>query len=156
MCKGPNDRPGQRHCSSCHKSYQAEWRKQKTLERNPVIEAVKRDRRIKEKYDLSPDGLEAMLMSQGYACEICATEFGDEPINCYCVDHDHATGYVRGLLCRRCNQALGMLEDEPRFFDRAAHYLRVRSAKIEAPKPKVTMASILERLGEPETREAAE
>lgn len=40
------------------------------------------------------------------------------------VDHNHKTGKVRGLLCRRCNQALGKLEDDPALFEAAATYLR--------------------------------
>ena len=40
------------------------------------------------------------------------------------VDHDHKTGKIRGLLCRRCNQAIGKLNEDPRLLDRAAAYLR--------------------------------
>jgi hypothetical protein len=41
----------------------------------------------------------------------------------WCVDHDHATGRVRGLLCAACNAALGLLQDNPRVILSAADYL---------------------------------
>lgn len=156
MCKGVNDRPGQRHCAACHKAYMTEWRRERAVELNPVVEAVKRDRRIEKKYRVSPDDLEAMLAKQDSACAICITPFGDLPVDRYNVDHDHNTGHVRGLLCQRCNQALGMMEDDPVKLDRAAQYLRLRAVTpILASKPIVTMAAILARLGRP-TAEAAE
>lgn len=145
-CKGVNDRPGQRHCAECHRVYQAEWRGKKTAERHPIVEAVKRDRRIKNKYNLSPEENEALLRIQDYACAICVTKFGDEHMERPRVDHDHTTGHVRGLLCHKCNVAIGLMDDQPRFFDLAAQYLRSRSsAQIIPPKPKATMASILQR-----------
>jgi ATP-dependent exoDNAse (exonuclease V) beta subunit len=44
-------------------------------------------------------------------------------------DHDHVTGQVRGLLCRRCNLALGHLLDDPILVHRAAAYLDEWRAK---------------------------
>lgn len=40
-----------------------------------------------------------------------------------CVDHNHETGEIRGLLCNRCNRTIGLLEDDPEFFKRAYDYL---------------------------------
>jgi Recombination endonuclease VII len=48
-----------------------------------------------------------------------------------CVDHDHSTGQVRGLLCKRCNYALGLLEDTKSLV-RAVEYLhRALDAQLE-------------------------
>lgn len=49
-------------------------------------------------------------------CEIC----GNEPKH---IDHCHATGVVRGHLCRQCNLALGMFQDSPELLDKAKEYL---------------------------------
>lgn len=49
-----------------------------------------------------------MLLAQGNACAICRLLFTETPR----IDHDHATGAVRGLLCHHCNVALGLLRDD--------------------------------------------
>lgn len=43
------------------------------------------------------------------------------------IDHCHDTGWVRGMLCNRCNVALGMLHDNPKFLARALLYLNGES-----------------------------
>jgi Recombination endonuclease VII len=43
------------------------------------------------------------------------------------VDHDHATGKVRGLLCHTCNVALGLLQDSPGLLANALSYVRHHS-----------------------------
>jgi Recombination endonuclease VII len=45
----------------------------------------------------------AMLRVQGGGCAICGAKPKTRRLH---VDHDHATGQVRGLLCHRCNRAL--------------------------------------------------
>lgn len=46
---------------------------------------------------------ERLLAAQGGHCAICPNTPKTRRLN---VDHDHATGKVRGLLCHRCNRAL--------------------------------------------------
>lgn len=71
----------------------------------------------KSKYGLSPGRYNQMRLEQGNACAICRRE---KPL---CVDHDHETKKVRGLLCQTCNRALGMLQDSPSRARSAAEYL---------------------------------
>jgi hypothetical protein len=66
------------------------------------------DRR--KRYGTSQAEWEAMFAAQGSACAVCkSTSPGKQPWH---TDHDHETGLVRGILCFRCNIALGMLGDD--------------------------------------------
>lgn len=71
------------------------------------------------RYGLTPEHYEALLSAQGGRCAIC----GGRPTGNLHVDHDHNTGKVRGLLCGRCNPALGAFQDSPRILLAAVRYL---------------------------------
>ena len=49
------------------------------------------------------------------------------------VDHSHATGKVRGLLCRPCNFSRGFMRDDPRLTAAATEYLLKASARDDKP-----------------------
>lgn len=83
------------------------------------------------RFGMNPNEYERMRAEQGYSCAICAskTTSGDR----LHIDHDHATGAIRGLLCEACNLALGKFKDDPKILDRAAAYLRRQVAPPAAP-----------------------
>ena len=60
-----------------------------------------------------------LLDSQGWRCAICREEFKESPR----LDHDHATGAVRGFLCGKCNGGIGLLKDDAEIVRHAADYL---------------------------------
>lgn len=74
-------------------------------------------------YGITREDYEAMSNAQDHACKICGAEACMERSRVLCVDHDHATGAVRGLLCDRCNRALGGFRDSPALLAKATHYL---------------------------------
>lgn len=76
-----------------------------------------------KKYGLSSEDAQKLLEQQGGKCAICGTEEWGGWHHTYCVDHDHDTGQVRGLLCTRCNAGLGHFQDDPDLLLRAAQYL---------------------------------
>jgi hypothetical protein len=55
---------------------------------------------LRRRYGITPDDYDAMADAQGGVCAICGLPPRKGTLD---VDHDHATGRVRGLLCRRCN-----------------------------------------------------
>lgn len=71
-------------------------------------------------YGLSHEAFEALLASQDHACPGCTAPLTETSA---CVDHDHATAHVRGLLCRVCNLAVGHAQDNPETLRRLAAYL---------------------------------
>lgn len=74
--------------------------------------------RIRE-HGLTPTEYDAMLDRQGGVCAICR-----RPMDRICIDHDHRTGRVRGLLCHNCNVALGHFRDSPGLLYASIAYLQ--------------------------------
>lgn len=73
------------------------------------------------KYGVTKEQYLLMLAEQGGKCKLCLRECITKEF--LCVDHDHATGEVRGLLCRMCNAALGQFNDDVTTLQRAIDYL---------------------------------
>ncbi len=131
------DRKLQAHglCGSC---YTLEWKaeriknpewREKHLEvrrnnyarrkkENPERESEKARIYLLKQYNLTLDDYNKMAQSQDFKCQICRNE---EFLH---VDHDHNTGKVRGLLCRKCNTGLGLFQDSDEFLQLASEYLR--------------------------------
>ena len=87
-------------------------------------------------YGLTPEDYQRLLLHQDDRCAICR---GSRTYELH-VDHDHATGLVRGLLCRRCNKLLRDVRDSRVVLGRAITYLWQTPAKqlgIEAIAPEV-------------------
>lgn len=74
------------------------------------------------RYGLSEKDFDRLVASQDGACAICRRE-PPEGVN-LAVDHSHADGRVRGLLCGPCNAGLGMFGDDPERLQAAIDYLR--------------------------------
>ncbi|MGW6624247.1 endonuclease VII domain-containing protein [Nocardia sp. NPDC055002] len=77
---------------------------------------------IAETYGITSEEYQAIYKYQGGKCFICRRATGARKR--LSVDHCHATGRVRGLLCQKCNRdILGHLRDDPEALYRAAEYL---------------------------------
>lgn len=88
---------------------------QRRYRNNPGRE---RERQLRVYYGITLEIFGQMLSEQGNACAICRG--ADKK---WCVDHDHATGKVRSILCRNCNLALGNLGDSAKIAAAATAYL---------------------------------
>jgi hypothetical protein len=69
---------------------------------------------------ITPELLIDTFEKQNGKCPICVSEIELEKS---AIDHNHATGEFRGILCRTCNRALGMFRDSPEILMAAASYL---------------------------------
>jgi hypothetical protein len=77
---------------------------------------------LKRSYGIPLSEFNRLVELQNGCCAICGGPPRSKPS--FCVDHDHVTGKVRGLLCSPCNSALGFLNDDFSLTIRAADYLR--------------------------------
>lgn len=108
-------------CKPCDKEAREKWAKE-----NPERDKLsRRARQLKYKYGIALEDYERMFKEQKGRCKICNT---DEPRSAhgtkvFAVDHCHETGKVRGLLCSKCNRALGLFGDDPSVLAKAIEYL---------------------------------
>jgi len=140
-------RDGRRRCRACYRETvkRTYWRykmndpekyRSKRLEwnhngkaRNPGRD---RNRALKYHYGMTLAGYKDLFLSQNGACAICGRT-GLKLV----VDHDHSCcpgeitcgKCIRGLLCSKCNTAVGRFDENPKRLERAAEYLRGKAAQ---------------------------
>lgn len=110
---------GQR-CRVCYKKFcEQPWYKER-----------QRDNNLKRLYGISAEEYNTFYREQGGVCAVCKQESDATGKNSTLqVDHDHKSGKVRGLLCYRCNLAMGVLaEDEKRIYQ-ILDYLSIHTFK---------------------------
>ena len=76
---------------------------------------------LKRYFGITLDDFQKMKEAQGNVCKICKKTNGYKDL---AVDHCHASGKIRGLLCENCNKGLGMFHDTPELFEAAINYLK--------------------------------
>lgn len=118
---------------SCRGLCASHYNKQKWADgaRPPSVNPTsRRNAHLKHRYGITLDEYNLMFLQQGGICAICGKPPGpDLPHhwkNKLAVDHCHATGKVRGLLCNDCNAGIGHLGTE-RVALAAAEYLRLHA-----------------------------
>lgn len=108
-------------CSVDCKAAESQVRKQKRRRMNKLDHETRRARDLRKKYGITVAVWEAMYDTQLGRCALCLTPLAE--VTKICVDHDHATGRVRGLLCNNCNHGLGKFQDNAEILRRAAAYV---------------------------------
>ena len=85
---------------------------------------------LRERYGLTIQEYEDLFRVQAGRCAICRDipEGGRR----LCVDHNHATGEIRGLLCDSCNIGLSKYRDDPKILDAAIAYIEIHRAALKA------------------------
>jgi hypothetical protein len=78
---------------------------------------------LKRNHDMTKKDYENMLVIQNNVCAICGKP--NKQKRRLCVDHDHKTGKVRGLLCVDCNVCLGNANDDIEILKNMIDYLKV-------------------------------
>lgn len=95
--------------------------------RQPLDPVIARERRLRREYGITGEQYDAMHAAQGGVCAICRCPETIEgrPL---AVDHCHASGNVRSLLCSRCNTAIGLFDDDGALMRVAAAYVEAHAA----------------------------
>jgi hypothetical protein len=81
--------------------------KEREYENRPEVLARIRKKRAGRLYGISAAEYDRLVEDQGGKCAVCR----EVPKKNLCIDHDHASGKVRALLCYPCNVALGLVND---------------------------------------------
>ena len=100
----------------------------KTCAYRPKTIQQQRKAQRKHRYGVDDTEFTRMMVEQEGMCAICAVvldEDGERSLK-PCVDHCHTSGHVRGILCHRCNAALGLLDDDIERLQKAQEYLQGR------------------------------
>lgn len=132
--KGTRGRGLSSYCKACYK----EWGKGRKEYKRQYGQSDEGKAKIKEWRKANAERVRAKepqykrKLRYGITPEMYAELWNAQNGRCYLpscgrpaevVDHDHDTGEVRGLLCRQCNTALGMLRDNPALMRDAAAYI---------------------------------
>lgn len=105
----------QNNCRECMSTYRKEWESNSDNQRR---------RKLWSKYKLTLEDYDNMFWEQEGMCAICESpETRNAKYNFFPVDHCHATGKVRALLCDYCNVGLGRFEDDIERLKEAIKYL---------------------------------
>lgn len=88
------------------------------------LQGYKMEYSLMKRYGMTLDEYAEMDEEQGWMCKICKSPTSgrkDSPL--FHVDHDHATGKVRGLLCNNCNVGIARLKEDATVLRSAIAYL---------------------------------
>jgi hypothetical protein len=118
-------------CKGCDKKVQSLYKKSnkevlkiKALSYQRKNPDKRKDYKLRWRYGASLEIYEKLLVEQGGLCAICKT---NNPVNKhkkrFCIDHNHSTGKIRGLLCDNCNKGIGCLKDSKDLVLSALEYL---------------------------------
>lgn len=78
--------------------------------------------KLKAMFGITLEQYESYAINQKHCCAICGTAQSEQRRK-MAVDHCHATGKVRGLLCHNCNVGLGNFKDSPQILTKAISYI---------------------------------
>jgi hypothetical protein len=105
------------YCKTCHK--------QQVREAAGRLYGGMREYHLRYRYGIGQMEFDELLAAQGGMCAICGKE------NPQHVDHDHVTGYIRGILCFNCNGGLGHFRDNIAHMTKATAYLMTTASWAE-------------------------
>jgi hypothetical protein len=104
------------YCKDCNNARTGESRER--------LHGGSRHYHLKHRYGMGVDEFDALVRGQGGVCAVCGASGPEQ------VDHSHATGDVRGILCFNCNGGLGQFKDSTDALRNAARYLEQHDSEL--------------------------
>ncbi len=101
--------------------YSKEWR----IKNSEKMAIYKKKSILKNTYGISVKEFDSMINKQKGGCALCGkSNPRSNNKTGLCIDHNHATGKVRGLLCDKCNRGLGLFNEDVDVLKKAIIYLQ--------------------------------
>lgn len=107
-------------CRDCN-NFLNNSKERRERSKNPKYKLIQRKYKLK-KFGITLEYYEQMIKEQNNCCAICKTS-QEKLTKLLSIDHDHKTGKVRGLLCGKCNRALGYFNDNIKTIEKAIEYV---------------------------------
>ena len=107
-------------CKQCYKENEINWR----LNNPEAYKESCRRRNLKKKFGITLEEYEKLYKQQNGKCACCLKDKSNSGIDGLVVDHCHASGKVRELLCSCCNTALGLLKEDESIIKNLLQYVR--------------------------------
>jgi hypothetical protein len=95
------------------------YRKREREQRRKYNPELRKNNQLKKDFGITLEIYKEMFDKQNGRCAICENEF-----KILCIDHDHITDKIRGLLCNQCNLVLGNAKDNIFILENSINYLK--------------------------------
>ncbi len=117
-------------CKMCANVYN------KTRNQRLYTEAFVRAKNLKQHYGITSECYQVMFIAQKGVCAACGQpettiDYRTKQLKNLQVDHCHTTGKVRALICKECNNALGLLHDDPERIHLLLRYANLHQSSVD-------------------------
>ena len=95
----------------------------KKYKETTVYQQYQRRYRLNKTYGITPEEFDKMYVEQNGCCYLCNKSEKELSTKLH-IDHNHKTGKVRHLLCKKCNSGIGLFNDDPILLQKATDYIK--------------------------------
>lgn len=124
---GSKREPSNKNCRECKTDKPPSefyWKSKKDSRKDTLCKRCRIIQLRESKLGITDGDYWRLYHQQNGVCGVCRSRLRSKRYKRFCVDHDHSTGEIRGLLCMNCNTALGLLKDDPECMERAIQWMK--------------------------------
>lgn len=106
-------------CTAARVEWCSAWKRTESGKRSSRKDHLKRT------YGITPETFDQMRNAQAGVCKICGEALPEnKPGRFTCIDHNHESGVIRGLLCIECNSGIGFFKEDASLLAKASDYVK--------------------------------